>query len=116
VERTFLFFVLSVLISSCNVYKKLPDNQKLYAGAEVKMVADSTLSKETVSIIQSQVETLPRPGTNTFVFGYPIQVGLYYMFQTDKQRGLKYKIQQKVGQKPIFYHSCYYKSKCNHHG
>lgn len=97
-----LFFTLSVLISSCNVYKKLPDNQKLYAGAEVNMVADSTLSKATVEIIQSQLETLPRPGTNTFVFGYPIQVGLYYMFQTDKQRGLKYKIQQKVGQKPIF--------------
>jgi outer membrane protein assembly factor BamA len=102
VERTLVFFVLSVLITSCNVYKKLPDNQKLYTGTEVKMVADSTLSKETVSIIQSQIEALPRPSTNTFVFGYPIQVGLYYMFQTDKQKGLKYKTQQKVGQKPIF--------------
>lgn len=101
-EKTFLFFVLSVLISSCNAYKKLPDNQKLYAGAKINIVADSTLSKETVNIIQSQVETLPRPSTNTFVFGYPIQVGLYYMFQTDKQRGLKYRIQQKIGQKPIF--------------
>lgn len=100
--KTCLFFALSVFISSCNVYEKLPDNQKLYAGAEVKMVADSTLSKETVSIIQSQLETLPRPGTNTYILGYPLQVGLYYAFQTDKKKGLKYKIQQKAGQKPIF--------------
>lgn len=97
-----LLLALSILISSCNVYKKLPDNQKLYAGAEVNIVADSTLSKETVSIIQSQLESLPKPTTNTLVFGYPIQVGLHYMFQTDKQKGLKYKVQQKIGQKPIF--------------
>ncbi|MDP5120418.1 MAG: BamA/TamA family outer membrane protein [Spirosomaceae bacterium] len=100
--KTCLLFAMGVIISSCNVYEKLPDNQKLYAGAEVKMVADSTLSKATVEIIQSQLETLPRPSTNTYIFGYPLQVGLYYAFQTDKQKGLKYKIQQKWGQKPIF--------------
>lgn len=91
-----------LLTSSCSVYDKLPDNQKLYTGAAIEIIADSTLAKETTQIIASQLETLPRPAKNTFIFGYPLQVGLYYAFQTDKQKGLKYKLQQKLGQKPVF--------------
>lgn len=87
---------------SCNVYKKLPNDQQLYAGAEVTMQPDSSLSKETVKVLQSQLETLPRPATNTFIFGYPLQVGLWYAFQTNRTKGIKHAIQKKVGQKPIF--------------
>lgn len=102
IAQGFILFIFSVLIASCSVYDKLPQNEKLYAGAEVILNADSIISKETVGIIQSQLELLPKPAVNASAFGYPYRVGFYYLFNTNKTKGLKHYLRERLGQKPIF--------------
>jgi len=62
-RKAIVFFVIALLVSSCNVTKLVPKGDALYTGATVK-VKDSTLSKKEKKEVKETTENLPQPKPN----------------------------------------------------
>lgn len=97
-----LCFGALLSLNACNIAKHLPANEKLYAGTDVIIKADSTISKSDQSEVQTQLLDLARPKPNSQIFGYPIKVGLYYLFgEPRKPKGFRAWFRRKFGQEPV---------------
>ncbi|MBN8823203.1 MAG: BamA/TamA family outer membrane protein [Spirosoma sp.] len=96
------FLFATWLLSACNIAKHLPPNERLYMGTDIVIHADSTISKDQQSSLQTQLEGLARPRPNKQIFGYPYKVGLYYLFgEPKKPNGFRSWFRNKFGQEPI---------------
>lgn len=94
-------FLLS--LNACNIAKHLPANERLYMGTDVIINADSTISKDDQAALKEQLEGLARPRPNAQLFGYPIRVGLYYLFgEPRKPKGFRSWFRRKFGREPVF--------------
>ena len=92
-----------ILLHACNIAKHLPANERLYMGTDVVINADSTVSAGDQTILKDQLESLARPRPNAQVFGYPIRVGLYYLFgEPRKPKGFRSWFRKKFGREPVF--------------
>lgn len=96
-------FLLSIwLLGACNIAKHLPPNERLYMGTDVVTHADSTISKDDQSGLQTQLEGIARPRPNKQLFGYPYKVGFYYLFgEPKKPNGFRAWFRNKFGQEPV---------------
>lgn len=102
-----LFMGLALLGFSCSVSKKLPPNEKLYAGATVKVVKDS-LAEGYEKQLEVNLVELVRPLENTRLplTNYPYKVGIYYATgEGKKTKGFFYKLIKGFTEKPVFYNS-----------
>ena len=98
-----LLLPLLVSLNACNIAKHLPANERLYMGTDVVINADSTVSKDEQTALKEQLEALARPRPNAQVFGYPIRVGLYYLFgEPRKPKGFRSWFRRKFGREPVF--------------
>lgn len=77
----------TVLLGSCSVAKRLPPGEKLYAGSEIRLTADSTISKRERKGLQEQMEALTRPRPNKRIFGFPFKVWMYYWVKDPVREG-----------------------------
>ncbi|UBM58966.1 BamA/TamA family outer membrane protein [Marinilongibacter aquaticus] len=94
-------FCLVFLLASCGVYKRMPEEQMLYAGAEVEIQAKDAEKKE-VARLKEEMDLALRPEPNAFLFGYPYKVGFHYLFANPKKEdGIKAKMQKRLGEKPV---------------
>jgi outer membrane protein assembly factor BamA len=95
--------ILSLLwLSACSVTKKLPPGESLYKGAEIKIVADSLVTKKQANIVKADLELLVRPIPNSLIFGFPYKVWFYYLFGEPKQeKGFKYAFRKRLGEAPV---------------
>ncbi|MCK8493219.1 BamA/TamA family outer membrane protein [Spirosoma sp. RP8] len=94
--------VITFLLNACNVGKHLPVKERLYAGTDIVIKADSTVSKDEQSAIQEQLATLARPKPNSQLFGFPYKVALYYLFgEPKKPKGFRSWFRRKFGQEPV---------------
>lgn len=99
----FLFAISAIWLSGCSVSKKLPAGESLYKGAEVKINADSSMSKKEAASVKSQLETIVRPKPNNAILGFPYKVWLYYLFgEPTKETGFKNWFRKKFGEPPVF--------------
>ena len=97
----FIPFLLS--LNGCNLAKRLPANERLYMGTDVTVKADSTVSKDEQESLSAQLSALARPRPNAQLFGYPIRVGLYYLFgEPKKPKGFRSWFRKKFGREPVF--------------
>ncbi|UHG92614.1 BamA/TamA family outer membrane protein [Spirosoma oryzicola] len=93
---------ITFLLNACNVGKHLPAKERLYAGTDIIIKADSTVSKDEQSAIQEQLATLARPKPNSQLFGFPYKVALYYLFgEPKKPKGFRSWFRRKFGQEPV---------------
>lgn len=94
---------LLMLLHACNIAKHLPANERLYMGTDVVINADSTVSAGDQAALKDRLEVLARPRPNAQVFGYPIRVGLYYLFgEPKKPKGFRSWFRKKFGREPVF--------------
>ncbi|GAB3509915.1 BamA/TamA family outer membrane protein [Spirosoma knui] len=97
-----LCFGALLSLNACNIAKHLPANERLYMGTDVIVQADSTISSGDKSAVQTQLLELARPKPNSQLFGYPIKVGLYYLFgEPKKPKGFRAWFRRKFGQEPV---------------
>lgn len=94
--------ILTFLLNSCGVYKKLPSQETLYGGSNVEILEESAIEKKSKELLETDLLELTKPTRNDRLFGYPYRVGFYYLFETKKTKGIKYTLQSKLGQKPVF--------------
>ena len=98
-----LLFSLLISLNACNLAKRLPANERLYMGTDVVINADSTVSSDDQTVLKEQLEALARPRPNAQLFGYPIRVGLYYLFgEPRKPKGFRSWFRKKFGREPVF--------------
>ena len=83
-------------IYSCNVTRYVPENDKLYLGARI--VAPDSVDNS----LKNELAAAIKPKPNKRFFGIPIQLGIYSMIKPPKKnKGLKYRIKNKVGKPPV---------------
>ena len=98
-----LLFPLLILLNACNIAKRLPANERLYMGTDVVVKADSTVSGDEQKALSEQLSALARPRPNAQLFGYPVRVGLYYLFgEPRKPKGFRSWFRKKFGREPVF--------------
>lgn len=95
------YIALLALFSSCSVQKFLPEGERLYKGAEVKVTKDTAVkqsSKELKSLIKTAIS--PRP--NKYFLGQPWKVWWWYKIgEPKREKGFKAFLRNKLGEPPV---------------
>jgi hypothetical protein len=81
----FLFILPVFFALACNVTKRLPENEKLYTGAAVK-VEGKDISKKKKKSIKNDLETFIRPKPNTSILGVKYKLWIYQVAGNPKKR------------------------------
>ena len=98
----FLILLMAVIaLSSCNNLKYLPEGEKLYTGADVKLSPTEKISDE--KNIKKEAKSMVRPEPNSKVLGLRIKLWFYNIAGTPKGKGLRYLLKNKLGEPPVLY-------------
>ena len=99
--KTLFYILLVVFISSCSVQKYLPEGERLYKGATIKVTKDPAVtqrSKALKTLMQSAVS--PRP--NKYFLGQPWKVWWWYKIgEPKREKGFKAFLRNKLGEPPV---------------
>lgn len=100
---TRLIPILLFLLAGCNVAKRLPPNERLFAGSEIRMQTAPTISGDDRKQLESELEGLARPRPNRRLFGFPYKVWFYYLLgEPTSDKGFKNWFRTKFGEPPVF--------------
>ncbi len=100
--RQISIFLLAILLllTSCSSTKSLPEGEKLYTGATVKMKGSEVKARQKKAL-KSNLQGLTRPKPNARVLGLPIKLYIYNTFAKKKAKSLWGKLRDKYGQPPV---------------
>lgn len=89
------------LISSCSNTRFLEEGEELYTGSKLSIVDDS-ISKKDKATLQADLESSIVPKPNSSLFGLRPRLYIYNITkEPKKQKGLRYWLKYKVGEKPV---------------
>ena len=94
---TLVFFL--VISVSCSNMKYLPEGEKLYTGAEVKLVTTEKIND--TGSLKKEAESVLRPKPNSKIVGLRVKLWLYNIAGTPKGKGIRYWLKNKVGEPPV---------------
>jgi len=98
--RLFVFILIS--LSSCNISKYLPANERLFAGSKIQMRGDSGVSAAEQKTLQGQLEDLARPKPNGRILGFPFKVWAYYFIgEPRNEHGFRAWMRRRFGEPPV---------------
>lgn len=101
VRQLNLFFLLAgIFIAGCSTTKHLPEGEKLYTGANVKLEASGIAARQR-KVLKSDLQGLTRPRPNARFLGIPFKLGIYNMFRKAKPNSFFGKLRDKNGQPPV---------------
>lgn len=95
----FLLFIFGIFYS-CSIAKYIPENERLYTGAELTIVSDSVIRNE--AGLRTELESIMLPEPNSKLLGmYP---GLYYYYKNQKEKPgfINRWLYKKLGEKPVY--------------
>lgn len=101
VKRLFWYLWLPVLFYSCSETKSLEKGQYLYDGAKVRIKSQPAISPGASRSLKKELEGLLRPAPNGSFLGIRVKLLLYNLAGTPKGKGLRYFIQNKLGEPPV---------------
>jgi len=99
-QRRIFFWMIFLVLASCSSTKSLPEGEKLYTGATVKLNG-SDISSRQKKVLKSDLQGLTRPKPNTSVLGLPIKLYIYNMLAKKKPNSFFGKLRDKYGQPPV---------------
>ena len=97
----FIIIMAVIALSSCSNLKYLPEGEKLYTGADVKLNTTEKISDE--KNIKKEAKSMVRPEPNSKVLGLRIKLWLYNIAGTPKGKGLRHMLKNKLGEPPVLY-------------
>ena len=85
---------------SCSISKYIPEDERLYTGAKLKIESDSIIKYE--DRLKAELETVMLPEPNSKILG--INLGLYYYYKNQKENPgfINRWLYKKLGQKPVY--------------
>lgn len=92
--------LLCWLLPGCSSTKTVPDGDALFAGYTVKIQDEGDSSKRS-SALSTELGATVRPQPNASILGLRPKLWIYNAFYTEKERGLKHWIQNKLGEPPV---------------
>ncbi|MDP3469421.1 MAG: BamA/TamA family outer membrane protein [Daejeonella sp.] len=95
----FLFGI--IFLSSCGVTKFVPENDKLYTGASVK-IDDKDISKKKKKVLVNDLEGVLRPKPNSKVLGIPFKLMIYNL-KSKSGKGPGSWLSRKFGEAPVLF-------------
>ena len=96
-----IFFVsVSFVWTSCSSTKGIPQNDKLYTGASVKVKAPASITARQKKSLRGDLQGLTRPKPNARFLGIPFKLYVYNMFRNAK-KGIFKNIRDKNGEPPV---------------
>ncbi|MDO6801064.1 BamA/TamA family outer membrane protein [Wenyingzhuangia sp. 1_MG-2023] len=105
IKEKFLYgtslMLLVFTINACRVKRFIPENEKLYGGATIKIINSNHVKK--ISGIEAELNELLRPEPNSKFLGS--RVGLFYHYKAQKEeKGFitKY-LDKKIGEEPVYF-------------
>ncbi len=89
------------IATACNVTKRLPEGEKLYTGATVKIKGDHLKKKEKKQL-KDDLKTFITPKPNSSILGIKFKLWVYQVAGTPKkEKGIKHWLKTKVGEPPV---------------
>ncbi|PKV75101.1 translocation and assembly module lipoprotein TamL [Pontibacter ramchanderi] len=92
--------VLSWVLPGCSSSKTVPEGDALFAGYNVK-VNDEKDSSKRGKALETELSNTVRPKPNASILGMRPKLWIYNAFYTEKEKGLKNWIQNKLGEPPV---------------
>lgn len=95
-----LFLIIGLSFYSCSIVKYIPDGERLYTGATLKIESDSIIKNE--DALRAELESVVKPEPNSKFLGmYP---GLYYYYKNQKEKPgfINRWLYKKFGEKPVY--------------
>jgi outer membrane protein insertion porin family len=89
-----------LLVAACSPTKHIPEGDALYTGAKVKLNA-SNVSSQQKKVLNANLKEMTRPQPNSRFLGIPFKLMLWNFFYTEKEKGLKAKLQRRLGEPPV---------------
>ena len=96
-NKIFLLILFPLLLAACSGTKHLPNGEKLYAGAEIKLESAEKLNKK---LIKTAVEGSVRPAPNSAYFGVRPKLWLYNLAKEEPKSKIG-KWLKKTGEPPV---------------
>ena len=97
---TILLLLTAFLFSGCSAMRHLDKEEKLYLGADVKLVTNEKLSKKQASALIKSAKSAIRPDPNKKFLGVRTKLMLYTMAGTNPQSKFRKWLQRK-GEAPV---------------
>jgi outer membrane protein insertion porin family len=88
-------FGFCILFAACSATKHLPEGDKLYTGARIKLKGTTELTLNEHKVLKADLQGLTRPKPNTRFLGLPIKLNLYNLFYKSK------KLRDRLGEPPV---------------
>lgn len=88
------------LLTACSTTKRIPQGDALYTGAEVVLNAENVKSGQD-KVLQADLEGMTRPRPNSRFLGIPFKLLFWNLFYTEKEKGFKKNLQNKLGEPPV---------------
>ena len=89
------FFGFCFLLAACSATKHIPEGDKLYTGAIVKLKGTTELTRNEHKVLKTDLKGLTRPKPNTTFLGLPLKLNLYNFFYKSK------KLRDRLGEPPV---------------
>jgi len=95
-----LLLVLLGSFYSCSIAKFIPEDERLYTGAELTISSDSVIKHE--SALRTELESVMMPEPNSKFLG--TYLGLYYYYKNQKENPgfINRWLYKKLGEEPVY--------------
>jgi outer membrane protein insertion porin family len=95
------WIAVAVILASCTGTSKIPENEKLYTGARVRIKTEDRIPHKG-ELLTTLNETV-RPKPNFSLFGWRPKLWIYqHVSEPKKKKGLKHFLKYKIGEPPVY--------------
>ena len=95
-----MMLLFTVVLSGCNVARFVPENEKLYTGASVKIRHDHQMKK--AARVRSELESALRPRPNATLLGGRPGLWSYYKGSRETSGFITRFLNKRFGEKPVY--------------
>ncbi|WP_299820822.1 BamA/TamA family outer membrane protein [uncultured Pontibacter sp.] len=89
-----------LLLAGCSVTKTVPEDDALFIGFDVKVEGENDSSNRSAEL-ETELSATVRPEPNASILGLRPKLAIYNAFYTEKEKGLKQWIMNKLGEPPV---------------
>ncbi|NHF60997.1 BamA/TamA family outer membrane protein [Flavobacteriaceae bacterium TP-CH-4] len=96
-----LYLMVLCLVQSCSVQRFVPENERLYGGADIQIEKNDSIEK--IPAVRNELELLLQPQPNTSFLG--MRLPLFFHFKAQRERpGFLYRwLNKNFGEEPVYF-------------
>ncbi len=100
IHKTVVALLFLMGVYSCSVQKFLPEGEKIYAGAKIKMASDTVIKDK--KALEAELNALLQPQPNSEFLG--IRPGLYFYYKAQRKKPgfINRWMYKSIGEQPVY--------------